>query len=70
MLIKVLKNLWTKNKDNQAGREEFKVTQKRFEEINSTAFGILVEEVIPVIEPEMDFVNLIQIRKKLKKNWK
>lgn len=45
-MVKVLKEFRDKNtKELYKAGQEIEVSKKRFEEMNSTAFGILVEEV-------------------------
>lgn len=46
MLVKTLVNfIDLKENVNRVAGDEFTVTQKRFEEINATKFGVLIEEV-------------------------
>lgn len=55
MLVKTLVNfIDLKENVNRVAGDEFTVTQKRFEEINSTKYGVLVEEVKEVKRTKKD----------------
>ena len=60
MKVKVLKNFRDKHtKRNYKIGEVIEVNQRRFEEINSTAFGVLVEEIKEM--PEFDSMTKKEI---------